>query len=170
MVDIFWCKSLLLYARDGGIYQLTSRINCDGVIRKGCPDFFVRMRRGGGAFGESAVIGGTGTGGFGKVFLARPAGVYDIRDALPGGLHPSCLRRSPTTLWQPFGLRAGGSSVSPWAAACPSVPGLIPRWPDAEAPRHCARLERREDASRTTLAIGRRIGPRHNPHPRQVDL
>jgi hypothetical protein len=32
--------SLLLYARDGGIYQLTSRINCDGVIRKGCPDFF----------------------------------------------------------------------------------------------------------------------------------
>jgi len=33
-------KSLLINARAGGIYQLTSRINCDGVIRKGCPDFF----------------------------------------------------------------------------------------------------------------------------------
>jgi hypothetical protein len=52
----FGAKSLLLYARDRGMEQLTSRINCDGVIRKGCPDFFALMRRrGDGAFGENAL-------------------------------------------------------------------------------------------------------------------
>ena len=40
-------KSLLIYAGEGGIYQLTSRINCDGVIRKGCLDFFCTGLAGG---------------------------------------------------------------------------------------------------------------------------
>src|ERR1035437_7254061 len=61
------------------------------------------------------------------------------------------------------GIGPASSSVSPWAAVCPSMPGLIPRRPDAEAPRHCARPDRYGDAPRTTLPVGRRIGPRHNP-------
>src|SRR5205823_6617005 len=40
----FELKKLLIYARRSGIYQSTSRIDCDGVIRKGCPDFFALMR------------------------------------------------------------------------------------------------------------------------------
>ena len=58
-----------------------------------------------------------------------------------------------------LGMHPADSSVSPWAAVCPSTPGLIPRWPDAEAPWRCARPDRHGDAPRTTLAIGRRIGP-----------
>jgi hypothetical protein len=38
-------------------------------------------------------------------------------------------------------MRPAGSSVSPWAAACRSMPKLIPRLPDAEDPRHWARLD-----------------------------
>jgi hypothetical protein len=39
--------AMLIYPRDGGINQLTSRINCDGVIRKGCPEFFCTRMAGG---------------------------------------------------------------------------------------------------------------------------
>jgi len=72
----------------------------------------------------------------------------------------------------PFGLRVHptGSSVSLWGTAPPSMPGLIPRWQDVEAPRRCARLDRYGDSPVTTFAIGRRIGPHHNQPPRQVDL
>jgi hypothetical protein len=36
------------------------------------------------------------------------------------------------------GMHPAGSSGGPWAAACPSMPRLIPRRPDAEVPPHGA--------------------------------
>ena len=73
---------------------------------------------------------------------------------------------------RPVGLRVqrAGSTIRPWAAACPSMQGLIPRWQDSEALRRCARLDPCGDVPLTTPAIGRRIGPHHNQPPRQVDL
>ena len=62
------------------------------------------------------------------------------------------------------------SGIISCAAVCRSRPGPISQQPDAEVPRHCARLARCGDAPPTTFAIGRRTGPRHNPPRRPVGL